>query len=302
MAETDIHILLAKWLEGTISIEERKILEKQGDLTDLEASLSRLKDYDFESMDVEKLWNKLSDKRNKNKPKQKSVFPVWISIAASILLIFGAFWWWNNQGVVVIAQNGERKNIILPNKSNVVLNSGSKLKYFEDNWDKERKMELEGEAFFKVTKGVLFEVKTKKGIIRVLGTQFNVYARKNTLTVVCYRGKVEVESEQIKLNKILERGQGLIIKNGNSSPIEEMINEPLWLSGVYVFYKESLKNVFNEFERQFDVKLQINNVDLQRKFTGDFKNDNIENALKKICGAMNLNYTFLPDNKTIRIY
>jgi len=301
MTETDKHILLAKWLDGTISDKQLKLLESQGDLSDLEASLYRLKDYDFGLLDEDKLWNKLSNKRNKIKSKSKSIFPSWLSIAASILLLVGAFLWWNNKGVTVIAQNGEQKEILLPNNSKVVLNSGSKIKYFDNNWEKERKLKLEGEAFFNVTKGVSFEVETDEGVISVLGTQFNIFTRENTLKVTCFEGKVKVESKNNNYEKILEKGDGIILNNNESISFNEITNNPSWINGISTFSKTTLKEVFDELERQFNIKLQVENVDLQRKFTGEFNHRDIDVALQKICGAMNLGHSISPNGKTIRI-
>ena len=41
----------------------------------------------------------------------------------------------------------------LPDHSEVVLNADSEITYKKSNWDTNRKLELQGEAYFKVAKG-----------------------------------------------------------------------------------------------------------------------------------------------------
>ena len=82
----------------------------------------------------------------------------------------------------------------LPDSSFVALNMGSELYYTKKGWQTERRVELKGEAFFKVKKGSIFEVETDQGIISVLGTEFNVKSWNNYFEVTCYSGLVRVKT------------------------------------------------------------------------------------------------------------
>jgi Fe2+-dicitrate sensor, membrane component len=65
----------------------------------------------------------------------------------------------------------------------VNLNSSSQLSYSKNKWDSKREVTLNGEAFFKVSKGSTFDVITLNGKVSVLGTQFNVKQRENYFEV-----------------------------------------------------------------------------------------------------------------------
>jgi ferric-dicitrate binding protein FerR (iron transport regulator) len=79
---------------------------------------------------------------------------------------------------VTVALKGERKKIMLPDSTEVHLNSGSSLVYNKDFGNKNREVWLKGEAFFEVTKDAShpFLVNTKRMMVKVLGTVFNVKA------------------------------------------------------------------------------------------------------------------------------
>ena len=110
------------------------------------------------------------------------------------------------------ANFGEKTTFSLPDNSEVVLNSGSEINYKKWNWDNNRRLELKGEAYFRVSKGRRFEVQTSLGKVSVLGTQFNVKARKNRFDVVCYEGRVKVNYANTQI--ILTHGQSVTFENG----------------------------------------------------------------------------------------
>ena len=93
---------------------------------------------------------------------------------------------------VIHAPLGSRVAFNLPDGTTGWLNSGSSLTYslpFSNN----RKIELEGEAWFGVTKDEAhpFEINVGNSIVKVLGTSFNVSAYKgeNYVEVVLQQGK-----------------------------------------------------------------------------------------------------------------
>lgn len=89
-------------------------------------------------------------------------------------------------------ENGEIASLTLPDNSQVTLNAGSQVVYSGNRFNTRRKIQLTGEAYFKVTKGNTFSVVTTEGTVTVLGTTFNVRSRDEKLSVFCYTGKVKV--------------------------------------------------------------------------------------------------------------
>ena len=70
-----------------------------------------------------------------------------------------------------------------------------------------RDVNLNGEAFFEVKKGVPFTVNTANGNVSVLGTSFYVTSRNELLDVKCFTGKVKVNSNNAEV--FLLRGEGV---------------------------------------------------------------------------------------------
>jgi ferric-dicitrate binding protein FerR (iron transport regulator) len=93
------------------------------------------------------------------------------------------------QTTTELTQNKMQKTFLLPDDSEVTLNSASQIEYKKWNWTDHRELQLEGEAFFKVTKGQTFDVLTRLGKVTVVGTQFNVKARGDRFEVICFEGK-----------------------------------------------------------------------------------------------------------------
>lgn len=90
---------------------------------------------------------------------------------------------------------GEQRSIVLADGSIVQLNTLSRLVvHFSD---RERRLELaEGEAFFRVAHDPTrpFRVVTPLATVRAIGTEFNVYSRKQRMHVAVVEGRVQVMS------------------------------------------------------------------------------------------------------------
>ncbi len=97
--------------------------------------------------------------------------------------------------VTVQAPKGEKANITLADGSLVWINSGSSLTYNNAFNQKERKVFLEGEAYFEVAKDPKrpFIVHTRDMDIEALGTAFNVraYPEENNASTVLLEGKIK---------------------------------------------------------------------------------------------------------------
>lgn len=94
------------------------------------------------------------------------------------------------------AHTGKMLKLILEDGSEILLNSGSLIKYPKHFDENKREVYLEGEAFFKVTHNAEkpFIVNTGKIKTTVLGTSFNIraYPEIDQIKVTVATGKVEV--------------------------------------------------------------------------------------------------------------
>lgn len=159
---------------------------------------------DISDQEVRAMWIKLQKRH-----QQDAMLPVsatafhWSRVAAivggGLLLLTALAVWMANQSVgsfVYRTAYGETKTIVLPDRSTVVLNANSSLRYAAD-WDSHvtRSVELSGEAFFTVQPTAnhrKFIVRTALLDVEVLGTAFNVSQRRTTARVVLQEGKVQL--------------------------------------------------------------------------------------------------------------
>jgi len=204
----------------------------------------------------------------------------------------------NSLDTTISTEIAQQKVILLPNNSKVQLNANSTLSFNKNNWEGVRTISLEGEAFFKVTKGRTFEVLTPLGKITVLGTEFNVFARDNVFHIECFEGLVEVVLNNKRLQ--LPAGKKVQIENGvialNGTTLE---TEPSWMTSESSFHNVSVKTVLGELENYYDVHLEWPAELEQRRFSGSFTHNDLEIALKSICTPLRLQFVRKGNQVTI---
>ena len=196
---------------------------------------------------------------------------------------------------------GEQYTQLLPDQSAVRLNADSRIRYDAHSWQQERVIQLEGEAFFSVEKGNRFQVQTENGTVEVLGTQFNVNTR-NGLEVECLEGKVRVNAENGN-SVVLEALEGArITPNASTWETYETTSEKIasWQQGMFMYEGTALRNVFDEFERQFGIKVELEASIGERKYFGFFSSNNRDSALYSICWPMQLEAEIEADKIVVR--
>lgn len=282
---------LAKWLDGEMTDAELKEFQADPNFPLYEKIKLYSSQLETPTFDENKILNSVLEIK-KQTPKVVTLKPNWfMRIAAVLVLGFGLFFTYNTfSPTTELAENGKQTTFLLPDNSEVVLNSGSQIDYKKWNWDSNRKLELNGEAYFKVAKGKKFEVNTNLGKVSVLGTQFNVKERKDRFDVVCYEGKVKVNFNAQEV--ILTPGQ-MVSFEGNERIVSKTISEakPVWLSKELSFEKEKLTAVLEEIQRQYNITIDAKNIKSDQLFTGKIPSNNIDIALKTITSIYHLNYS-----------
>lgn len=181
---------------------------------------------------------------------------------------------------------GDRTNILLPDGTEVFLNSGSKLTYNSDFIQQTRKVTLDGEAFFSVARDMNhpFRVKTEKMDIVVLGTKFNVkaYSDEDVVSATLVEGSVHVFSQE---KDIIIKPFEKVILDKKSSSIEirqlaALEPDTGWKDGRFIFINESLAELAPRLERWFDVDIEFADEDVkQKRFTGILVRESILEAV-----------------------
>ena len=291
--------LLAKWLSGEITPDELRELETLEDLTAYKKITEKATLLKTPVFDKEAAFESL---KTKVKPKGKTIaLNPWkriAAVAASVAVLFLAYSLYQNRSMVVSAEFAHTETFTLPDGSEVVLNSGSTVRYKPAKWNNNRNLKLDGEAYFKVAKGQKFSVETNAGTITVLGTQFNVKNREQYFEVSCFEGKVQVS--HLNSSEILTPGKTLRSINGNVTLINgETAQKPAWVEGQSVFDAIPFEMVLREVERVFNLEITPVNIDTNYHFTGSFEHTNSEIALKAITQPLNLTYKINKNEVTI---
>lgn len=294
---------LAKWLNNELSEEEVIKFKATKEYATYKKIVDAAASMEAPEFDMAKAKHDLDHRKNSDqggKVVTLGSFKKHLRIAAVIALVVGISYFYKttaSMDQVVTTQYAERAAVTLPDNSEVLLNAGSKISYQKKKWEKNRNIVLEGEAFFKVSKGETFRVSTNMGVVRVLGTQFNVENRADFFEVSCYEGLVSVRYQEKDI--ALPAGQALMVINGQleTYAIAEA-QQPSWLQQESSFKSIPLKFVLEEFERQFDVKVETKNINLNQLFSGSFSNTDKDLALHSISAPSGMKYV-LEGNKVL---
>lgn len=180
----------------------------------------------------------------------------------------------------LIVPSGGEYRLVLSDRTVVYMNSESRLRYPVMFSGKNRTVELEGEAYFDVSKDENhpFIVRTERLDVTVLGTGFNVMAYKQDprTEVTLVKGKVDVRSGVI--NEILTPSRQFVMNNENRKYEVKTVNVATyvdWKNGVLNFDGMSLEELGDKLGRWYEVKFFFTKESLKRlKFSGAFRKYN----------------------------
>ena len=270
---------LAKWLEGAMDEKELREFES---LPEFE-TYRKIKDFSAQltvpEIDNDALYNSIAAKRNRIEKKVVRLNSPWlVRIAAVLVIALGlTFFFYTSNITTQVAQAGERTEFLLPDNSSVVLNAGSEAQYKSWNWNKKRSLDLTGEAYFRVAKGKTFDVNTPLGKVTVVGTQFNVKSRNNRFDVTCFEGKVKVTYNGKE--QFLTPGKSVSFESGKNIAVPQTASvQPEWINHEVTFTAEKPEVVIAELERQYNVKIELKNVQLQ-EITVTLPTNDLDEAL-----------------------
>ncbi|WP_367868011.1 FecR family protein [Pedobacter sp. WC2423] len=159
---------------------------------------------------------------------------------------------------------GGQFQLILSDGTKVWLNAASSLRYPSAFGPGERKVELDGEAYFEVTKNVTkpFLVSSSKQVIEVLGTHFNVnaYTNEPVVSTTLLEGSIKVISPFANTYKIIRPGQQSSIYKDDEPEIKvknvDTDEAVAWKNGYFMFEKEELGSILRKVSRWYDVEIE----------------------------------------------
>ena len=206
---------------------------------------------------------------------------------------------------------GKRFEIQLSDGTKVQLNAGTSLKYpVSFLKGQNREVFLVGEAFFSVAKDKKhpFIVNTENLNIEVLGTEFNVssYPEDSNSDVVLVEGSVGMytDNKSLKESTILTPGiKGSLSKKSQNIKTEKVntLIYTSWRQGGLFFRNMTFKNIAKKLERQYNIKIIIENKLLENEiFNANFNEEPIENILSYLNDSYNIEYTIRDNVITIK--
>ena len=290
--------LIKKWLDNELDTQELeafKALEDYEALVKLSNATKRFKAPEFNTS--EELNTALYTINTAKQYSLNWLKPL-LRVAAILAISLSVYYYTTTLDTNINTLAAQKTTIELPDASSVSLNVASTLTFNKKNWATIREVILNGEAYFKVAKGSTFNVITSTGTVTVLGTQFNVKQREDFFEVVCYEGSVSVTYETN--TEILKSGDSFLIIDGKfiAKEKETKLN-PSWINNESYFKSMSFAHVLHEFERQYDVTINSQHIDVEQLFTGSFVHNNKELALKSITLPLNLNYSIENNNSIV---
>ena len=266
------------------------------------------------AVDKDRLWNRIEqsaelDKGRNNMPEKDNLYNIkriarWAAFAAAAcLILFIVFRPGLNVETHYSTARGEQTVVHLTDDTEVIINSESRMTGNIEKNKGPRVVNLDGEAYFKVSKGRKFVVETEAGKVEVLGTEFNVYARDRKLEVICYSGKVAVSFQKDDKQYPLSPGEGVKWSDGSMKAVIVDLARPAedWRTGLFTFDDALFADVIAEFERQYPYKVNLPDGYKSKYYSGFFRSKNVDDALMSIAWPLGLKYNIKGDQVILTV-
>ena len=220
--------------------------------------------------------------------------PYWqIAAAIAALLVFAFLTrnyltsseQWNTLATVANASLEQQ----LADGSRVWLNENSQLEYPSEFAGGERRIRLNGEAFFEVTKDASkpFIIETGSGEVKVLGTSFSVrdHAKETTLEVAVVTGKVQLKGKTSEKVIVMTAGQSGLLDKQKKVLTKQLQsnNAAAWHTRELAFNEIPMREAIQDLEAFYDIQIKVENEALLNcPFTSTFKNQTIEAVMETL--------------------
>ena len=318
MKEATLHSYFA----GTASDDERRevLAWVQESPQNKEEFLRREADFVFDAMpDAEPSHAATAQMMEIIAPQRRRIRILRAVASAAAVFVVGAFIWilhdnnrLNRQVMSLTAQNeklisipelvqgetvlsykvnpGVKGTIVLPDGSEVILNSASTLRTPAKYENGKRVVELDGEGYFKVESNPDWPmyVKTLKGVtVKVTGTEFNLstYSDDAALKLTLVRGKVSLIDEKDEKEVAVRENEEVVVgaKTKLEKPTHKAADLRLntsWKDGYLVFDNTPIREVIKKMERWYGVEITVADSHVMNNtFTASFRSESLQQVL-----------------------
>jgi len=318
-----IDLIIARYIAGEATEQEITLLNQW--LSESEVNRKYFGDIEFvnqkavashtvNKVDIDKAWGKVHQQMKKKtvqpEPIAKTVtfqIPVWLRVAAVLVIVsgisFGLYRYYTSAllyptEIVAAASKDSVITKSLVDSSTVALNKNSKITYAKNYGKKERRLKLEGEAFFDVKHidDKPFIVEAEGTLIEDIGTSFNIKAV-DTDTIV----EVFVKSGEVifftKDNKGISLTAGEMgIYNKNNRTFTRIaspdVNATAYVNKVFLFQNVRLADVVQQLNMVYGTNIRFGNEQLKDcTISVKFENEDIALILSIISETLELTVT-----------
>jgi len=197
---------------------------------------------------------------------------------------------------MVSTPQGGKYQLILSDGTKVWLNANSSLRFPAEFKGKNRKVELNGEAYFEVTKNAHhpFSVASGEAAVEVLGTHFNVMSYKDEPTSETTLLEGSVRLKKGTAEQLLKPGQQAVYSAGTSAiRVSEVDTEEAvaWKNDLFIFDGTDIDQVMRQIKRWYNVEVIYSGTKPTGHFTGVIpRNRTVSKVLDLLESAGGVNF------------
>lgn len=321
MKTNETYIL--SYIDGTLSDSEMKVCDNlmasspefSEKVNQIRKAYQLFDDLEAQKkIDTAKAWKKLERKIERDKRK-RMIWSFTRNAAAILLPLFLMFQYVVQpllqeapieELITLSSAPGIVTKAILPDGSQVWLNSQSQLTYPREFIGDVRNVELCGEAYFDVAaddENRFNVITADKSVVSAYGTEFNVnaYIEDNAVEVTLASGNVAVALDSKTKSATLQPGKKAIMnakRNRLVIAVADTYVETAWKDGKMVFRRENIRTIATKLSRKFGVDIVVEgNFTDDYEFTATFTTESLEDILELMKLSASIDYSIKEQKK-----
>lgn len=305
--------LIAKYIAGEMNEYERKDFEQMVNKNHDNELLINQVQTDWELMggknvkrpNVDMAWDSMINRlESEDLLYTQNTVPVyrmrWAQVAAAILTVFVVSSVFLLSGIwskdIIIQSSSDPSTLVhtLADGSTIYLKPNTQVTFNKRFGSKDRKVTLNGEAFFDVASNpdLPFEIVTQNATVKVLGTSFTVKsAKEEDFEVIVETGTVSISSN-IGNEQSVVATAGERVTLANKQLTKSAVTSksyPAWRTQRLQFKDETLSNVIMVINKNYKANILIDSELLaSRRITVTFYNNTLNSIVEVMCAALNL--------------
>ena len=303
-ASTEQTSLAIEWIKNQ---ENLKIFQELVKINQWSGDLKLMKEFDLKKgkQHVAK----------KYRAKKWVIVSQWAQRIAAVLFIpvlLGGMWYYLQQAELssdldrlmvtqeIITQPGTKTHLFLPDSTEVWLNASSSIWFPSAFTGNERRILLDGEAYFKVfhDKRHPFIVNTGYMEVEALGTSFNLsaYSGDFTISTTLEEGKVKITDEK-EIGKIMfldPNGQLNYYPHNQTYKSRQVRVQDViaWKDGVLIFNETPFYEIAAKLGRWFNADIKISDQSIANyRFTGTFTSESLDQVMELLSLSSPIGYS-----------